>query len=228
MSHTIFDTPIIAPLMRLLAHGYLWIIGFKLEGPRPEARRYILLAAPHTSNMDFPITMALAFAYRIKIRWMGKKSLFRGVRGPVTRWLGGISVDRNAPNGLVGQIIDHFNAREDLAVVIAAEGTRGKAEHWKSGFYHIARGANIPIVPGFVDYKRKRGGFGEAITLTGDMAKDMDVFRAFYEPIGARFPERKSKIRFAPTASAEVVAADLPDPAALLDDPVLPAADRDA
>jgi 1-acyl-sn-glycerol-3-phosphate acyltransferase len=198
MPYTIFDTPLIQPALRLAARVFLRLMGWRASGDRPAPRKFVLLAAPHTSNLDFPLMMAFAFVYRLKIHWMGKASLFRGIRGPVVRWLGGIPVERSAPKGLVGETIRRFEENDDLIVVIPPEGTRGKGEHWKSGFYHIARGAGVPVVLGFVDYARKRGGFGPAIELSGDTEQDMSVFRAFYEPVGARHPERKSAIRLAP------------------------------
>ena len=99
--YTIFDTPIVAPICRVLSKFLLFIAGWRVEGTPPRAPKYVLIAAPHTSNWDFYFTLLMAFDYKLKIFWMGKDSLFKGWKGPIMRWLGGISVDRSAANNLV-------------------------------------------------------------------------------------------------------------------------------
>jgi len=149
--------------------------------PEPIPARCVMIAAPHTTNWDFPITLAMAKVSGVKINWLGKESLFKGPMGPVMRWLGGVSVDRSAPGGLVASMAREFEQREKLALVVPAEGTRSRTEYWKSGFYRIAEQAHVPIVLAYVDRSTRSGGFGPAITLSGDIVADMDRIRAFYE-----------------------------------------------
>jgi len=195
MKYTIFDTPVVNPCTRVLAQLFLKLLGWKAQGERPTPRKYVMIAAPHTSNWDFPLMMAFAFLYRIPIHWMGKDSLFPGLIGPLAAYLGGIPIDRTKPGGMVEQTIESFNQNDDLVVAVPPEGTRRKTEAWKSGFYHIAHGAGVPVVPGFLDFGRKVGGFGPAVHLSGDIEEDFTQFRDFYCDITAKFPDKKSDIR---------------------------------
>lgn len=181
--HTIFDTPVVAPLCHWLSRLLLWLAGWKVEGQRPEIPKYVLIAAPHTSNWDFYFTLLMAFRYRLKIFWMGKDSLFHGWRGPVMRWLGGIAVNRSSSSNLVNDTIAAFNATDTMTVAVPPEGTRGQVTYWKSGFYYIAQGANVPIVLGYLDFGRKCGGLGPIFQPTGDFETDLLEIKKFYEPI---------------------------------------------
>lgn len=169
--------------------------GWETEGERPAPARFVLIAAPHTSNWDLLFLLALAERYGIRVSWMGKHSLFRGPMGPVMRALGGIAVRRHERRNMVEAMADEFAARERLCLVVPAEGTRGRTEYWKSGFYHIARAAGVPIVMGYLDYARRRGGFGPALLPSGDVAADMDHIRAFYSDKTGRYPDRFGPVR---------------------------------
>jgi 1-acyl-sn-glycerol-3-phosphate acyltransferase len=164
------------------------LAGWKIEGSVPESERFVLIAAPHTSNWDFPFMMAVALGLRQKVYWMGKHTLFSGWKGPIARWLGGISVDRRNSHDVVGQSIAQYGVQDKLILVIAPEGTRGSVRSWKTGFYHVANGANVPIVTGFLDYSRKVGGVGPSILPTGDYEADMAKIWAFYSQIKGKFP----------------------------------------
>lgn len=183
------------PVRRLLARLFLAITGWKAEGARPEPARYVLIAAPHTSNWDFPYLIAFAALYGIRISWMGKDSLFRRPFGVVMRALGGIPVRRHARENLVIAMARAFDEYDELTLVVPAEGTRGHVEHWKSGFYHIAHTAGVPIVMSYLDYARKVGGFGPVLHPTGDVGEDMDVVRAFYADKLGKYPELFGDIR---------------------------------
>jgi len=167
-------------LKKLIGRTGLTLLRFEPAGERPEPRRYVLIAAPHTSNWDFPATLALAFYFDVPMRFMGKDSLFEPPFGWFFRAAGGVPVVRSEKRNMVQQMVDLFAEREDLALVVPTEGTRGRVEHWKSGFYHIAQGAKVPIVLGFVDFGTRTGGFGPAIQPSGDVHADMDRIRAFY------------------------------------------------
>jgi 1-acyl-sn-glycerol-3-phosphate acyltransferase len=131
----------------------------------------------------------------VRLSWLGKRDLFRGPMGPVFRRLGGLPVDRGAPQNQVRQAIDWFADTPRLLLAIAPSGTRSRVAHWKSGFYHIARGANVPVLCTFLDYGRKVAGVGPAILPTGDVRADMDRIRAFYEGIVGRYPSLATPVR---------------------------------
>jgi len=178
-----------------LARAFLRITGWKPEGARPTAPRFVLIAAPHTSNWDLAYLLALAEIYELRVSWMGKHTLFRPPLGPLFRALGGIPIRRHERADRVAAMAEEFGARESFALVVPSEATRGWAPYWKSGFYHIARGANVPIVMGFLDYRRRRGGFGPALLASGDVGKDMDQIRAFYADKVGKFPAQFGPVR---------------------------------
>lgn len=164
---------------RLTALG-LRLAGWQFEGELPPEKKYVLLAVPHTSNWDGLLLVLLARSVGLEMRWMIKDSWFKGPLGPVIRGVGAIGIDRSRRTNVVDQMIAEFAKHDALVVAIPPEGTRKRVDHWKSGFYHIARGANVPVVLGYLDFARKRAGLGPAITLTGDVHADMDSIRAFY------------------------------------------------
>ena len=155
----------------------------------------VLVAAPHTSNFDFPLMLAMAWMSGLHVRWLGKKEMFVGPLGPVFRALGGVAVDRANPGTLVADLAAHAGASEHLAIVVPAEGTRSKGEYWKSGFYRIAQEARVPIVLSYLDGPSRTGGFGPVIHPTGDVAADMALVRAFYADKGGVKPANKTEPR---------------------------------
>ncbi len=181
---TIFTTPVVASMFRALSVAYLRLAGWKVQGALPaQGRRSVLIAAPHTSNWDLPYTLMVAFALRLNIQWMGKASLFRFPFGGLMRWLGGIAVDRSKSNNLVAasaQAIEMAGAAFQL--IVPPEGTRAKTRYWKTGFYHIAVAANVPIVLAYMDYSRKISGLGPLLQPSGDLDADMATIKAFYAP----------------------------------------------
>ena len=190
MNYTIFDTPVVNSLMRWLSLAILRLAGWRVDGLRPIERKYVLIAAPHTSNWDFPFTLMVCFAMRLNVYWMGKASLFPPVLGILARWLGGIAVNRARSGNLVQSTIDAFHSNENLTVIVPPEGTRRNVSHWKTGFYHIAHGAGVPVALGYLDFKRKAGGIGAVFYTTGDIAKDMQVIQEFYDGIKGKNPRQ--------------------------------------
>jgi len=182
-------------VIRLLARWFLNLTGWEPEGVPPTERNFVLIAAPHTSNWDLVYLLALAAVLDVRISWMAKHSLFRPPLGFVLRGLGGIPVYRKERRNMVAQMADAFAERESLVLVVPAEATRSYVPHWKSGFYHIARTADVPIVMGYLDYERKRGGFGPPVQLTGDMRRDMDAVREFYSDKIGRYPDKFGEVR---------------------------------
>lgn len=178
-----------------LARWLLRMRGWKIEGVRPDCERYVLIAAPHTSNWDFPLMLAFAAAFGIRVKWFAKQSLFCPPIGWIMRAMGGIPVNRHRNDNLVDALTESFRIEPELALVVPTEGTRSRAEYWKSGFYHIARKAGVPIVPSFLDYGSKRGGFGPALMPSGDLGADMDYFREFYRDMIGKFPAQFGPIR---------------------------------
>jgi 1-acyl-sn-glycerol-3-phosphate acyltransferase len=178
-----------------LGRLYLRLFGWRVAGTLPACPSAVVIAAPHTTNWDLPFMLAVAYALGVQPAWLGKRELFRWPFGGMMRWLGGLAVDRTERRDMVRQAVDRLTSGARLFLVIPPSGTRRRAEYWKSGFYHIARGAEVPIVCAYLDYTRKVGGVGLAFTLTGDVVGDMGRIRAFYAPIRGRFPEQTTPVR---------------------------------
>jgi 1-acyl-sn-glycerol-3-phosphate acyltransferase len=157
--------PRVGPLRRLVGRAWLRAFGWSLADEVPVAEKAVFVAAPHTSNWDLPFTLAVAWALDMDIRWAGKTSLFKPPFGRVMRALGGMPIERS------------------------------KRVHWKSGFYRIAQAADVPMMMGFLDYEKKRGGLAFTMRPTGDVAKDMETIRAFYANVRGRFPHKESTPR---------------------------------
>ena len=182
-------------MKKRIARALLWLLGWKPEGRRPAARKYVLIAAPHTSNWDLPIMLALAWVFDVEVAWLGKHAMFAWPYGWLMRFLGGIPIRRDRSENRVQQMARAFEEAESLALGVAAEGTRSYRPHWKSGFYHIALAAKVPIVMGYVDYARKRGGFGPELVPTGEVTHDMDKIRSFYSDKSGKNPDCFGDIR---------------------------------
>jgi 1-acyl-sn-glycerol-3-phosphate acyltransferase len=174
----------------------LKMLGWRTSDIPIDSSKYVLIGAPHTSNWDFVIGYMVMTAVGLKLNWVGKHTIFRKPFGWIMKWLGGIPVDRGRSRNFVEQVVQSFNSHEKLIVAIAPEGTRKRTEFWKSGFYHIAQSAGVPIVLGFVDYGRKTGGFEKFIYPSGDISKDLDQISDFYQSVDAKFPENFGPIRF--------------------------------
>lgn len=155
----------------------------------------MLLAAPHTSNWDFPLMFGIAYSLGVDPKWLGKKEMFVGPLGWLWRKLGGIPVDRDDASGLVESLVSQARSSDRLGLVIPAEGTRSKAEYWKSGFYRVARDADIPLIPAFIDGPTRTCGVGPALPVTGDVSSDMDAVRAFYADKHGVKPKNRTEPR---------------------------------
>ena len=177
------------------AHAVFAMAGWSFKGELPKASKTVFIAAPHTSNWDFVLLVLCAWHFDLRLQWLGKHTIFKKPFGGFMRALGGVPVDRRSSHNLVDQLKAEFARSENFHLAIPPAGTRGYRDYWKSGFYHVAVGAEVPLVFGFLDYSRKEGGIGGVIDLTGDVKADMDEIRKFYGSLGARFPDRKSRIR---------------------------------
>jgi 1-acyl-sn-glycerol-3-phosphate acyltransferase len=201
MAMTIHETIVVRTLARWLALLVFRCAGWKAEGSKPELPSYVMIAAPHTSNWDFVFTLCLALIYRLDPTIMMKDAWFRWPMGPLFRWLGALPIDRSRGNQVVAQSIARFHQRDRLVLVVPPSGTRKRVLHWKTGFYHIAKGAGVPIVLGFLDYRRRIGGFGPTVRPTGDIDADMTAVRTFYRDIAGKYPLNESRQCLAPGVS---------------------------
>jgi 1-acyl-sn-glycerol-3-phosphate acyltransferase len=180
MRKTVFSTPIITPILRGLSLVGLKLLGWTAKGEPLEHQRCVLIGAPHTSNWDFPLMLMIVLKLRLRIFWMGKHTLFPFPFGWLMRWLGGIPIDRKASHNVVNETVRQYRENDELIVLIPPEGTRAKVDRWKTGFYHIAKNAKVPILLGYVDAENKVAGFADFFTPTGDLEQDMLKIRQFY------------------------------------------------
>lgn len=157
--------------------------------------KYVIIAAPHTSNWDLVIALLVAYYFRLDMNWLGKHTLFHWPFGILFRWVGGIPIDRRARSNAVEQVILTFRSRDRMALLITPEGSRKKTDHWKTGFYHIALGAQVPIVLGFVDFRNRTTGLGPTFKPSGDIEADMRIIQEFFAPMRGKRPELKGDIR---------------------------------
>ena len=176
------------------ARWVLRLLGWRVAGERSTHEQYVLIAAPHTSNWDFPMMLLFAAAFEIKLTWMGKHNLFYPPMGWVMRATGGMPIERHKNRNVVDARVEVFKENSTLVLAVPAEGTRAHADYWKSGFYHIARKAGVPIVPSFLDYGKKRGGFGPALCTSDDVVQDMQTLRDFYAEMEGKFPQNSGPI----------------------------------
>ena len=149
----------------------------------------VCIVAPHTAIEDFFVGLGFYWSYGIKFKVMMKQEFFKPVLGWILKKMGGIPVNRGHQNHLVEQMIEMFSQNEDTHLVICPEGTRKAVKHWKKGFYVIAEGAKLPIVLGFIDYKKKRCGIEKYFYPTGDYDKDLAMIWDYYKDIKAKHPE---------------------------------------
>lgn len=179
---------------RAVGRLLLWLLGWRLAGEIPNLPKMVLIGAPHTSNMDGVIGLGTLFALGIKAGTMIKDSAFKGVMGPILRWAGALPINRRSPKGVVEQSVDAITHNPQMLLLIAPEGTRSNALEWKRGFYHIALGAKVPVLPAACDYQKKIITFGPPMMPSGDYAADLQTLITFYRDFGVpRHPARMSK-----------------------------------
>ena len=194
MKRTLFSTPIITPALRKLSKFYLRALGWQVVGQLPDLPKFIIIGAPHTSNWDFVMFLALVFILKGDLHYMGKKELFYWPYGWFFYWCGGLPVDRSKPHGLVEQTVQAIHAVDRFQMVITPEGTRSKVGKWKLGFYHIAKKADIPVVTGYVDSVTKICGVGPTFTLTDDMEADIKSMQDFFKDKVGINPKQTSEL----------------------------------
>ena len=182
-------------LRRLIARVYWRFSRWTLDTQPAPTTPTILVGAPHTSNWDFLLMLAIAWRLGVDVHWIGKDSLFRGPAGPLMRALGGISVDRSNAAHVVGDLVERMRSGTTFGLVITPDGTRSGHSRWKSGFYRIAMETGLPVTLGYVDRTTMTTGLGPTLTMTGDVKHDMDRVRAFYADKSGFRPENRVEPR---------------------------------
>ncbi|ACV26891.1 phospholipid/glycerol acyltransferase [Kangiella koreensis DSM 16069] len=182
--------------MRYIMKALLRLLGWRLVGQLPKDKKYVVIFAPHTSNWDFVLMLMVRFCFKMKIGYLGKHTLFKPPFGWFFRMFGGIPVERSSANNVVDQVAAIIKEREEIQFALAPEGTRSYKPYWKSGFYHIALKAEVPILMTFLNSKTKEIGIGDLLRPSGNQEQDLDVIRAFYKDKAGIRPELTSDIRF--------------------------------
>lgn len=182
-------------MLSRLSHWILTKLGWTLQVDIPDVRKFVAIAAPHTSNWDFPLGILSAKAIKLKVNWLGKHSMFRWPYGWFFRAIGGTSIRRDQGQNYKQQLTDLFNRSEDMVLALAPEGTRSKTDHWKTGFYYIARAANVPILMAYLDFGKKQVGIGGMFYPSEDIDADFVKIREFYASRRGKNPENESLIK---------------------------------
>ena len=197
--HTVIDPDTARPappkgafsqVVRVICIAYLKLTGWRMQGDWPAIDKMVLVAAPHTSNWDGLQMLVAAGYYRIRLRWMGKKSLTTGPFGWIIKALGCVPIDRSQSNDVVKTMADAIGTANSMVLAIPPEGTRARVNEWKSGFYHIAVAANVPIVLSVLDYKRKTMSIAGVLYPSGDYESDLPVIRSYYADAVGKHPAK--------------------------------------
>ena len=171
----------------------LKLFGWKVMGDFPEGEKFVVLAAPHTSGWDFVWGRLYYNTIRKSVRFMINEKFFFFPLNIWIRSLGAIPVKHDRKSSLVDQMVHEFEERDNFLLTITPEGTRSRVKRWKRGFYHIAIQAKVPIVLGFIDYKKKELGIFTYVNPSGDLKDDLEIIRKHYENVQGRFPENYNK-----------------------------------
>lgn len=182
--------PMGTPVLRFFARLLIALIPWRVEGKLPNVPKLVMIGAPHSSNWDGIFGLCAAVAIGFKPAWMGKHVLFRGLLGRVCRALGGVPIDRSNPSGVVGQMADSFKTQERWWLTLAPEGTRKVVPKWRSGFYHVAITAGVPILPVAFHFPGRKIVILDLFHPTGNYAADLAALEKIYEPYRGRFGKR--------------------------------------
>jgi len=189
--------------MKLISRLILKLIGWKLDERVPETQRYVMIGYPHTSNWDFILGMLAKWGMDLPINWVAKHSMFWGPFKPIFMAMGGVPLNREKTTGFIQKNIELFAQREHFILGLMPEGTRSKTDHWKTGFYHIAHGANVPIALAYMDYKNKVIGVGDVMLTSGDIHADFETIKEFYKDKIGYKPEKQSSISIASKSTSD-------------------------
>ena len=169
---------------------------WKIKNSPPITSKYVLIAAPHTSNWDFALMLLTSYVTKVPLHWMGKKSLFKWPFNSLMVALGGVPINREKRGSVVSITATKIMTEKKFVLVVPPEGTRSKTEFWKSGFLHIAREAKIPIVFSYLDYKKKEIGFSAPINQILHSKKIIETANTFYEDVTGLYPKNFGPIKF--------------------------------
>jgi 1-acyl-sn-glycerol-3-phosphate acyltransferase len=189
---TLLNNRILRPFFYGFASFSLFILGWKTKGEIPDIKKFVIIAAPHSSNWDFVFFLLIIFKFKISVHWMGKHTMFRWPFKWLLKRLGGIPIDRSRKGRIVQSMAKAFELSKELIITIAPSGTREKVTTWKTGFYHIASQAKVPIVCGFIDYNQKTIGIGPAFNTSNDMDADMASIKSFYAPFSGKHSQTQN------------------------------------
>jgi len=178
------------PLSRALGCWTLALLRWRVEGEVPNLRKFVVIAAPHTSNWDFVVGIAAKLALGLQVVFLGKDTLFRFPLGALMRAWGGIPVDRFSAHDVVARTVDEFAGRDRMVLALAPEGTGRHVARWRTGFYHIAHGAGVPIVPVALNFGERAIQIGKLFTTTGDIDRDVATLQSGFSGVRGRRPKR--------------------------------------
>jgi 1-acyl-sn-glycerol-3-phosphate acyltransferase len=183
-------------MLKGFARLILWLGGWQAVGDIPDEPKAVFIAAPHTSNWDGIWALTYKVAVGLDIKYFGKESLFWFPLGSLLRGLGGIPLDRSRAGSAVQQAVSMFEKEDSFYFGLAPEGTRALSDGWKTGFYRIAKAANVPVFLGILDFDNKRIGITGRVDLTDDMDADLKYIADFYADIKGRWPDKATPARF--------------------------------
>lgn len=191
-SRSMFQIPFLRRKLRAMAIFILKVRGWTVAFDQSELEKIkkgVVVGAPHTSNWDFPLMLLGVLVMGLPVNWIGKHTLFKGVLGPIMRFLGGIELNRAKSENFVDSVVEQFNVIDEMMLVIAPEGTRKPVEKWKSGFYHMAFNAQIPIILAYVDYAKKEMGVIKVVMPSGNADEEIAHFQKLYSQVSGKNPE---------------------------------------
>lgn len=181
-------------MLRIFSIIILKLIGWHVDIVLPKEKKFVLIGAPHTTNWDLPIGLLCFWSVSIRLTWVAKKQLFNGPFDYFFRAMGGIPVDRSVHTDFIEQIAHQFDNAEEMIFGITPEGTRSKTAYWKTGFYYIALQAKVPICLAYVDYPSRTFGLGEMLYPSGDIQKDFEVIKKFYQHKKGKYPKNQGPV----------------------------------
>jgi hypothetical protein len=184
-------------MKKRIAKSILWLFRWRLETHVLPEKKAIIMGYPHTSAWDFPLSILTFWALELDVKWMGKQSLFQGRMAPLFRALGGLAVDRSGGKNTVQSVAELFQEHETLLIGITPSGTRSRSPHLRSGFYHMAHKAGVPLLLASMDFKKRRATLLESIHLSGNVTADMDRIREIYGEVRGKNPEQQTPVRLA-------------------------------
>ena len=182
-------------MLKFFSKTLLKLAGWQLNIVLPKEKKFVLIGAPHTSNWDFPLALLTFWTLYLKIYWVAKIQMFWGPLHYLFTFLGGIPIDRSSSQGFIEQITKRMDQTDEMVLTIAPEGTRSKTDHWKSGFYHIAISAKVPICLAYIDYSKRTLGFTQVLYPSGNIDADMKIIAKFYNNIKGKHPQNQGPVR---------------------------------